>query len=111
MGARHRRRIDDKLAKIGKEWSLNDCSANTGRGKVAAMASKTTSEMVVVALCTAQHEAERLPHEQHTTAEQGCRCPPVLFRHWRDHDDDNTDDYGVRRQGVHAYEVVVWYGV
>ena len=62
--ARRRRCLDGELAKIGEEWSLSDCSANAGRGKVAARAPKAQSIVSMASLHTMQQEVERLLRER-----------------------------------------------
>ena len=72
------RRLDGKLTKIGEEWSLSDCSANAGRGKATARASKAMS---AVAAAGTPHDAARAGRLLH------------------DDDDDGTDGTAVRRAG------------
>ncbi|KAE8790536.1 Importin subunit beta-1 [Hordeum vulgare] len=43
-------RLDGELAKIGEEWPLSNCSANSSRDKAADTAPKATSSVAVAAL-------------------------------------------------------------
>ncbi|XBI14437.1 hypothetical protein VPH35_141016 [Triticum aestivum] len=61
---RRRHRLDSELTKISVEGSLSDCSANAGRGKATARASKAMSAVAAAALRTTQQEAERLLRER-----------------------------------------------
>ena len=58
MASMCRCRLDGKLTKIGEEWSLSACSANTGSGKAVARAPPAPSAVARAAHHTAQQEVE-----------------------------------------------------
>jgi len=77
---RHRRRLDGELTKICEEWSINDTSANSSRGKATARAPWPRAVFAITALYMVEEQADRLLWERQAAAGQGYRSGPSPYR-------------------------------